>query len=99
MRDADWPRLRCLVAVLTLGTLAFGAATSELEAQVRSPASSVSRRAVQLERVTDVPCTMPGPGWSNLFFAGDTAAAERLAPFTDDAAAMRVNVVERRGAD
>lgn len=99
MSDADWARVRCLVpAVLTVGTFGFGAATSKLGAQVRTQALPVSRQVVQLERMTNVPCTIPGPGWSNLFFAGDTAAAERLAPFTDDAAGSRVMVVERRDA-
>ncbi|MGH7636113.1 MAG: TlpA family protein disulfide reductase [Gemmatimonadaceae bacterium] len=69
------------------------------EAQSHARESSASRYVVELARIIDVPCSMPGHGWSNLFFAGDSAAAERVAQFTDDAAASQVVIVERRAAD
>lgn len=54
---------------------------------------------VRLERRTDVPCEMPGPGWGNLFFEADAASGGRVAPFGDVAPGRRVEVIERRGGD
>ena len=74
--------------------------TGPLIAQPVAREKPSSPQVVALERRVDVPCDMPGPGWSNLFFAGDsTSAVERVAPFAEGPPDRRIDIVERTGGD
>ena len=58
-----------------------------------------ARETVALERRADLPCAMPGAGWSNLFFAGDsTTPGGRVASFAVLSGGVAVDVVEQRAA-
>lgn len=94
----------------TLACAGIASASGALDAQLAprggarkgaaAPVPRSARLVLALERRADLPCTMASPGWSNIFFEGDSVSPEgRVAPFTTAPLAPRIDVVERRGDD